>query len=418
MPRPVIKAGKFIAALAVVVAASAAASAAARAVLGGGPSSTPATLPPADPAPITPAASAHTAGDARLLPLHEFEETLRRQTDFRALPTGDAVTGPDPYVVRALPAAAAVPGAPGAQRLVSILRGAALVVLLDADLHVTSRAATPRAPTGLAVADNGDIFVSSELTPVIARYRVTPAGLQPTGTLTLPAGAGVRALRDLVAGSGAGILYAADEIGGRLLTLRLSPKDPAPTLGLTATPAAIAVGHGPFRLARVANLLLVDCLLDHTVVAFRIGKDGAPAQELARVRHDGPLWSFDAVAPDDDHLLLLVGGVEDHPLDRTGGSFGYIDSFLTVYRLDTRAPAPPVRLSLTNLSALGVVTPKVVSARLDPDGSLHAAVTGYATSPLLLLTFPKDFHAQPGVVTQDLVPGTTSMVARADGTLV
>jgi hypothetical protein len=36
----------------------------------------------------------------------------------------------------------------------------------------------------------------------------------------------------------------------------------------------------------------------------------------------------------------------------------------------------------------------------------------------LLLSFSKDLRAPPTVVTQDLVPGTTSMVARADGTLV
>src|SRR5438309_10109203 len=81
----------------------------------------------------TPTGNAHAGGDARLAPLHTFEEQRHRTADFRALPTGDTVTGPDPYVVRALPRAAGA--IPGDDRLVSVLRGAGEVVLLDAQLH-------------------------------------------------------------------------------------------------------------------------------------------------------------------------------------------------------------------------------------------------------------------------------------------
>ena len=410
MRRPGFQKAKTLAIIVTLAAALAATTVAYAAPTATRPPSQPTTRPLA-----TPANTVHTGGDPRLKPLHAFEEEQHQRADLRVLPAGDAVTGPDPYLIRALPASAGPAG--GESRLVSILRGAGQVVLLDADLRVVSRAPTPRAPTGLAVAANGEVFVSSEQSPIIARYRVNARGLQAAGTLAV---GGVHAVRDLAAGD-AGILYAVDEIGGRLLTLRLPPTATADDR-LTATQQELAVGHAPIRVARVGALLLVDCLLDHAVLVFRLGADPAPAGPLARVQHDGPIWSFDAAVVDKDHALLVVGGVEDHPLDRTGGSFGYVDSFLTVYSLDTsgRAPSspPPARVALTNLSALGVVTPKVVAAHVAADGGLRVLVTGYATSPLLTLTWTADLRADPTVAKQPLVPGTTSLVERSDGTLV
>ena len=60
-----------------------------------------------------------------------------------------------------------------------------------------------------------------------------------------------------------------------------------------------------------------------------------------------------------DDLLLAVGGIEDHPLDRSGGSFGFIDSFLFVYRVERGAKAAE-RLQAVNVGELGVVTPKAL----------------------------------------------------------
>ena len=35
---------------------------------------------------------------------------------------------------------------------------------------------------------------------------------------------------------------------------------------------------------------------------------------------------------------FVAGGVEDHPLDRRGGFFGYVDSFVYVYLATSAAP--------------------------------------------------------------------------------
>ena len=88
------------------------------------------------------------------------------------------------------------------------------------------------------------------------------------------------------------------------------------------------VCHGPVHVRRMAGSLLIDCLLDHAVLVRPVDARGFPVSaDAARITHDGPMWGMDAVE-DGGSLLVAVGGVEDHPLDRTEGSFGFIDSFV------------------------------------------------------------------------------------------
>src|SRR5262249_61269971 len=82
-----------------------------------------------------------------------------------------------------------------------------------------------------------------------------------------------------------------------------------------------------------------------------------------RGRHYGPMWSVDA-ARVGEQLWLALGGVEDHPFDRRQGSFGYIASFVFVYRIGG-APVAAERLATVNVGALDVVTPKLVRLRVD-----------------------------------------------------
>jgi hypothetical protein len=93
----------------------------------------------------------------------------------------------------------------------------------------------------------------------------------------------------------------------------------------------------------------------------------------------------------DGTLLLAVGGVEDHPLDRTEGSFGFIDSFVTLYRV---AAGSAVRLSEMNVSARGVVTPKALSLSRNAHGTLQLAVAGYGSARLAILEWGSDAGEQ------------------------
>ncbi|HET6145932.1 MAG TPA: hypothetical protein VFH68_00245 [Polyangia bacterium] len=368
-----------------------------------------------------PRAAAPASGPAAALSeLHAQEERLRAAADFRHPPPGDKTTGPDPFVVRALP---------GGDRFVGLLRGSAEVVLLDGDLRIVARAPAPRSPTGLALGPAGEIWVSGDLDREIARFRVTAPGSPPrlvaAGRVDLGAG---RRIRDLALGP-EGLLYAVDAGAGRLITIGGARGGPASGSGeIAARREEIAVGHGPIRVVRAGAWLVVGCLLEHALQIFQVGADGRPSGAPARVQHDGPIWTFDAAiagvargarADQPDDLILAAGGVEDHPLDRTIGSFGYIDSFLTVYRVTPSAIGPRVqRLSTTNLSEHGVVTPKVVALEITSDGGAGRAwVTGYGSEGLAALTWPR-FTDSPTVQLTPLPPGTTSLARRSDGALV
>jgi hypothetical protein len=291
--------------------------------------------------------------------------------------------------------------------------------LLDADLRIADRLPAPRSPTGLTVSEAGDIFVCGELSPTIARYRADETGLRRTGSIAIGAG---RGLRDVTAGPG-DRLYAVDERAGRLLTFGGAG---APPVGgeIVAERSETPVCVGPIRVARVGPVVLVDCVVGHAVAILRVDRRGLPTPDGALIRHDGPIWAFDATvvatALADQDLVIAVGGVEDHPLDRTIGSFGYIDSFLTLYRVPLRGRLQPVRVTATNLSALGVVTPKVIALEAAPDGGLRAQVTGYGSDARVTLSWPRSpaIDGAPAAAVSPFVPGTTSMVGRADGTSV
>jgi hypothetical protein len=343
------------------------------------------------------------ASPDRLAPLRAFEDERRRAADFARLPPSDHALGPDPIAIRA------VPGASPA-RFVGLLRGRDALVLLDASLRELARAPAPALPTGLAVADDGTIAVSGEQSHGLRFYALEGDTLRVTaGAAPRPGGGGLRdvalhrARRSLVT-------YAIDPRRGRLLA------GPGPT-GSVGSGRAVSVGAGAFRVVRAGEQLVVDCLLDHALAIFDLDGDGLPADApRATVRHDGPIWSVDAV-PTPAGLLIAAGGVEDHPLDRTEGSFGYIDSFVYVYRLAPGAAAAE-KLAAVNVSELGVVTPRALLLRVGADGAAHVTVAGYGADQLAELTFAKDWSAPPAAVTRTILPGAASMAVAADGTLV
>ena len=115
-------------------------------------------------------ATLHEGGGAatppdQLAPLHAFEEARHRAADFAHLPPSDRALGPDPIAVRALPGE-------GPPRFVGLLRGRDALVLLDASLKEIARTARRRFPSGLAVADDGEVCVSGEQRARMACFEV------------------------------------------------------------------------------------------------------------------------------------------------------------------------------------------------------------------------------------------------------
>ncbi|HWL87748.1 MAG TPA: hypothetical protein VNO21_18220, partial [Polyangiaceae bacterium] len=88
-----------------------------------------------------------------------------------------------------------------------------------------------------------------------------------------------------------------------------------------------------------------------------------------------------------DGLLIAAGGIENHPLDRTEGSFGFIDSFLFVVKAGRR-------IAEINLSNHGVVTPKAVAI----DGPSSFVVAGYGAPTLARVELMTDGEPRVEVV--------------------
>ena len=304
-----------------------------------------------------------------------FEEEMRHETDWADRARADH--GPDPF--RLLET-----GIPN--RWVGLLRGADALVLLDEGGHELARADAPTSPTGLALTPEGEILVVGEGSPVIARYRLREDSLTPLDRVALPDTYG---LRDIA------------QVGNRLLVLD-STRHRILTLDRTgAALVRVAPCEGPIRVTPIGEYAVASCLLEGSLVV--VGREG---REVARVVHDGPLWSVHGFERD-SRLVLAAGGVENHPLDRSDGTFGHIDSYVFVYEVDP-ATGSATRRHEINVGALGVVTPKWVELAPRDEG-MRLRVAGHASEGLLTLDLSEEGGTPVSDSRTPLPPGTTDI---------
>jgi hypothetical protein len=343
--------------------------------------------------------------DDPLAALRSWETAARARTDFARARTSDVALGTDPYVIRRV---AKGDGAAAADRFVGILRGRSVVVELDGELREVRRFAAPASPTGLAVAQSGDLFAVGELSNRVARFRNVGGRLEPAGFIEL---SGVRAIRDVATGP-EGVVYVVEEHDGRLLTFYPGTGDgSAPSIR-----ADDVICHGPLHVQRVGRSVVVDCLLDHQIVVRSVDARGFPERDgEVRITRDGPIWGIDAVALETG-LLVAVGGVEDHPLDRTEGSFGFIDSFVATYSVTNGAAT---KLSEVNTSEHGVVTPKALKLSRLPTGAIDLVVAGYGSDRLAIVEWADPTTRTPPTVrTRAIPPGSAMIEGAGDGSWI
>ena len=336
--------------------------------------------------------------------LHAFEEAQRGAIDFsRARPWSDRA-GPDPIRV------AAFSGSLGGKKIraVGLLRNAASIVLLDDRLHEVGRLTAPKSPTGLAV--RGDtVYVCGELSPVVMRYRLANGAFVASGSTKL---ADVTGLRDIAIGP-EGVLYIAAELAGKWLAVSVSDAawNGNPPLVQREYPAKIS----PFRIARVGSYVIVDDLLAHSLTIVNVDANGLPSTRSAiSIVHDGPIWSFDAKETPSG-LLIAAGGVEDRKLDRSGGFFGWIDSFVFLYRVKDGAVT---KLASQNASALGVITPKALLLSVTDDKSVSVFVTGYGGENAARIDWNIDDGSARSIATAPLAPGSAAIAEISAGSYV
>jgi hypothetical protein len=323
--------------------------------------------------------------------LEQYEAERRRASDFAHLAPANLTHGADPYALARL----------DARHFVGVLRAASALVLLDAELHQLERVPVADSAISLAVTAPGECWAGGETSGKLERFRFDGRHLLRLEAREVPHVFGFRAL----AAGPSGVLYALDIHDGRLLTLRASER------GLTISDSRF-VGHGPLSLARLGELLIVDVLLDHALVVFRLGPGGEVLEERARIAHDGPIWGFSAARLAGGEISLSLTGVEDHPLDRRDGAFGYIDSFAFQYLLPKIGRAR--RLWAVNVSELGVVTPK--APLLSVQGTrAQLFVSGYGSDRAVTFAFDVHGTEPPEADTLRFVPGTSAAIELPSG---
>ena len=354
-----------------------------------------APLPPVDvdvPVPVPDLTPPDPISSARAR-LERFEAEHRQATDFEHLPPANRTHGADPYALAHL----------DATHLIGVLRGASAVVLLDTHLHELQRLELPGDIVAVAVTSPRECWVGGETSHSVLRLRFDGRQLTRAGQLSIPGILGIRAL----APGKNGLVYALDVHDGKLFTLR-SDRDHEAILD------SRVVGHGPLAVRQVGPFLLVNLLLDHALVLYQLDADGRIANERARIQHDGPIWGFDAALLPHGELLLTLTGVEDHPLDRSDGSFGYIDSFAFAYLLPEHGA--PRELWRSNVAELGVVTPKAPLLHLTGT-SASLFLTGYGSDRALELYFDTRSTHALRAQSEPFYPGTSAGVPMPSGEL-
>jgi hypothetical protein len=313
--------------------------------------------------------------DSRSARLAATEADLLRAAESQGIPARHAVFGADPYRIVYLA---------GIDRYLILLRNASQIVLCDGDLRIIDRASAPRRPVAVDRIGDDMLVVGGELSGTVACYRIHTDGLSALPGIRLP---DVVAVRDLVYAEQVQSLFLIDDFSRRLVQVRLPPSGG----GQAPTPAdqrTYPLGPGPLRILSVANHLIINELLAHTLLIVPLLGGAPDFSQASRIVNKGPFWS--AIAWEaDSQLRIAAGGVENRPLDRRRGEFGNMDSWLFcfglqrdsrgIFRWQTIDRQDARRFQAINLSEHGVLTPKALVVDRGADGDTTLWATGYGS---------------------------------------
>jgi len=271
----------------------------------------------------------------------------------RAERGGLVAMGADPFRIGAFP---------GGELLV-LARGGDVVLVMSPRGEVRQRLPAPREPIAFVLEEHALTVVGAR-DHRLARYSVASGRLGAPRFLEVP---GAVSPRDLCREPETGTFYLSDVFTRELIRLDIGDQQVA-VLDRTR------VGPGPQLLSLAQNRLTVTSVLEGRIRLYWVANGKIDGTSVETIVNDGPVWSS-AICVIDRRAVLAAGGIENHPLERTGGGFGYVDSFLYLYDITDS----PRQLASLNLSELGVVTPKHLSFSVD--GSL--IVAGFGSIDLL-----------------------------------
>jgi len=327
---------------------------------------------------------------------------LRKKREAPRLDHSDGF-GSDPVKIHYLPER---------EQYLILLRNSSEVLLADRTLNLIDRQSTPQSPTGWAIGQGRMLFICGELSPEIQIYEVTATGLLPRTTIAIP---GVASIRDLVYVPSIQTLFLLDEFDRRLIQATL-PSDWHSQKHFKIELKFYPLGAGPVQIRYEGNHLLINLLLEHTLLIVPLTQGRPDFSRASRINHDGPIWALDA-ATQHDSLVIAAAGVENRPLNRLGGEFGYIDSFLYlytlsktdgVYRWSPMDRDQPRHFTQANLSEIDVITPKAVKLAAPSKDSLTVWVSAFGSAKMARFKFHQGNVRLTG--TFDVLPGTTDFV--------
>lgn len=332
------------------------------------------------PPPVPDAAVEASPHDKELTALWELEKQQRKSIDFATLPPSDHALGSDPYQIVGV-----------RDRFVGVLRGEGAVVLLDRTAKELARVPLAGA-VAIAVLPDDDVLAIGE-TGGFLQLRIADDKLERISNVEV---AGLIDARGIAVSSDGKTAYVVEERDGRLLAFALARS--APNRGIQTTPPReLGRCRGPIGVKTLGDVIATNCLLDRAIEIRR-------GDVVTKIQHDGPMWGFDLHRDKRGTMLLAAGGVEDHPLERADGGFGYVDSFLFLYELTA---GTPTRLAAINLSEHRGITPKWIELFEDAD-RLGVETAGFGGGRHIVVSWPGGkLDAAPRIDAWPLPPGIT-----------
>ncbi len=328
--------------------------------------------------------------DKELTALWELEKQQRKAIDFATLPPSDAALGSDPYRIVSV----------RAEWFVGLLRGEGAVVLLDNKAKERSRVALPGAVSIVVLPDDDLLAIGQR--GGFRQLRIVGDKLEQIAELEVE---GLIDARGIAASPDGKTAYVVEERQGRLLAFDLVRDNKAIRI---ARERELGRCRGPIGVKVLGDLIATNCLLDRAIEIRR----GAT---VTKIQHDGPMWGFDLFRDKRGTTLLAAGGVEDHPLERADGGFGYIDSFLFLYKLTA---GTPTRLAAVNLSEVGAITPKWIEI-FELDDLVGVETAGFGGGRNAIVGWPgRKFDRKPDINAWPHPPGTTDSAKLPGGSRV
>lgn len=334
-----------------------------------------------------------------------YENRILRGAEKTPRPDVDARFGGDPFKIMRLP---------DGGRFLTLLRNRAQILLTDGSLNLLSTHPAPVSPTGWTLADDGNLFICGERSAEIYHYKIAGGEMRLQRKLRLENGVGVR---DLVYVPGSRSLFLLDAFDRRLHQW-IFPAGWPQRDRFAVRRRNYPLGAGAVQIRHLGNHLIVNLFLEHSLQIIPLRNETPDFARASRLVHDGPIWNFDAIVRDDS-LMIAAAGIEDQPLNRSGGEFGHIDSFLFLYRVPRQSAAgifhwrpeyrrQPHRYAAENLSMVDVVTPKAVRFEVAEDGAAALWVAAFGSSRIARFDIRGAKLALGATV--EVPPGTTDFI--------